>query len=83
MREARGRYASCANPVQMAAMEITALDKTTTRMAEAAAEVSGRSSERRTGSDVVLSVAVFVLLLLLMTATLCERHARLETGARL
>lgn len=58
MREARGRYASCANPVQMAAMEMTPLDKTTTRMAEAAAEeVSGRSSERRTGSDVVLSVA--------------------------
>lgn len=54
MREARGRYASCANPVQMAAMEMTPLDKTTTRMAE---EVSGRSSERRTGSDVVLSVA--------------------------
>lgn len=58
MREARSRYASCANPVQMAAMEMTPLDKTTTRMSAAAAEeVSGRSSERRTGSDVVLSVA--------------------------
>lgn len=47
MRKARGCYASCANPVQMAAMEMTPLDKTITQMAE---EVSGRST-------VVLSAA--------------------------